>query len=39
MDNDLKRSIRPKFINKKRAVVSDSTDASGNAIKKFSWKK
>lgn len=39
MDNNLKKSTRPKFINKKKAVVSDATDSSGNAIKKFTWKK
>ena len=37
--NNLKKSIRPKFINKKKAVVSDDTDTAGNAIKKFNWKK
>ena len=39
MDNNLKKSIRPKFINKKRAVVAETTDSAGNTIKKFTWKK
>ena len=37
--NNLKKSKRPKFINKKKAVVSDTTDSAGNTIKKFTWKK
>ena len=35
----MKRSARPKFMNKKKASISQKTGTDGNAIGTFKWKK
>jgi hypothetical protein len=39
LGDGMKKSHRPNFMNRKKASSSTSTDASGNVIDRFKWKK